>query len=353
MGARVLAVDDDSQIMQLTVRYLKNSGYEARGITDPRETATLIRSFNPDVCILDINMPFMSGPELLDEIKSIHPQTEVILLTGLNDTMLAVDLMKRGAADFLLKPLEPGQMEIAVSRALEHRTLVIENAEYRLHLEALVEERSRALNEALRNLHHIHAATLETLAMALDMRDEGTSGHSRRVADLAVEMARGLGVAEGDLIQIEHGALLHDIGKLRIPDSILWKPADLTPEEWEIMRRHPEYGYEFVRKIEFLNGAADIILCHHERYDGKGYPRGLKGNEISLGARIFALVDTLDAMVHDRPYHQGISFPAAREKILKLAGTHFDPALVEPALEHLERHMKTRSEARSDSPSDS
>jgi putative nucleotidyltransferase with HDIG domain len=353
MVARVLAVDDDPQIMQLTVRYLKNAGYEARGITDPRETAVLIRSFNPDVCILDINMPFMSGPELLDEIKSISSLTEVILLTGLNDTMLAVDLMKRGAADFLLKPLEPRQMDIAVSKALEHRSLVIENTEYRLRLEALVEERSRALNEALRNLSHIHGATLEALAMALDMRDEGTSGHSRRVADLVVEIARDLGIEERDLVQIEHGALLHDIGKLRIPDSILWKPADLTPEEWEIMRRHPEYGYEFVTKIEFLNGAADIILSHHERFDGTGYPRGLKGNEISLGARIFALVDTLDAMVHDRPYHRGIPFPVARGKILRLAGTHFDPALVEPALEHLERRMRSNSGARSDAPADS
>jgi putative nucleotidyltransferase with HDIG domain len=340
MAPKVLAIDDDPQLVTMTVRFLSHFGYEARGLSDPREAVALIRSFSPDVCILDINMPFVLGSDLLDEIKSINSQTEVILLTGMNDTMLAVDLMKRGAADFLLKPIEPKQMDVAVERALEHRRLVLENTAYKMHLEMLVEERSKALNEALEDLHQIHSATLETLAMALDLRDQGTSGHSRRVADMTLEISKNLGINDGELIQIEHGALLHDIGKLRIPDKILWKPAGLTPEEWEIMRRHPEYGYDFVKKIEFLKGAADIVLSHHERFDGTGYPRGLKGNEISLGARIFAVVDALDAIVHDRPYHRGIGFDEAREEIIKRSGTHFDPDLVEPALMHMEKCLK-------------
>jgi putative nucleotidyltransferase with HDIG domain len=335
MLSRVLAVDDDPQIVNLTVRFLDSFGYDARGLSDPREAPGFIRSFSPDVCILDINMPFVLGTDLLGEIKSINPHIEVILLTGINDTVLAVEMMKRGAADFLLKPIEPKQMDIAVARALEHRRLVLENTAYKLHLEMLVEERSKALNEALSHLNDLHGATLETLAMALDLRDQGTSGHSRRVADMTLGIASSLGITDGDLVQIEHGALLHDIGKLRIPDSILWKPAELSPEEWQIMRRHPEYGYDFVKKIEFLKGAADIILSHHEKYDGTGYPRGLKGNEISLGARIFSLVDAVDAIVHDRPYHRGIAFPIAREEIRRRAGTHFDPELVEPALAHL------------------
>lgn len=337
MLSRVLAVDDDPQVLNLTVRFLASFGYEARGLNDPREAPDLIRSFDPAVCIFDINMPFVLGSDLLDQVKSINPQTEVILLTGINDTVLAVEMMKRGAADFLLKPIQPKQMDIAVARALEHRRLVLENTAYKLHLEMLVEERSKALNEALAHLNELHGATLETLAMALDLRDQGTSGHSRRVADMTLGIASSLGITDGDLVQIEHGALLHDIGKLRIPDSILWKPAELSPEEWQIMRRHPEYGFEFVEKIEFLKGAADIILSHHEKYDGSGYPRGLKGEEISLGARIFALVDAADAIVHDRPYHRGIAFPVARKEILQKSGTHFDPELVKPALEHLEK----------------
>ena len=332
MPARILAVDDNPQIVDLTVRFLKGFGYDAFGMSDPREVADMVRSINPEVCILDIQMPFLSGSELLDSIKSIDYLTEVILLTGMNDTLLAVDLMKRGAADFLLKPLEPKQMEVAVARALEHRRLVVENTAYKLNLERLVEERSKALSDALRNLSDLHGATLETLATAIDLRDQGTSGHSRRVADMTIQVVKRMGINNGELVQIEHGALLHDIGKLRIPDSILWKPSELSPEEWEIMRKHPEYGFEFVQKIGFLKEAADIILSHHEKFDGTGYPRGLKGKEISFGARIFALVDAIDALLYDRPYHRGTAFSTACAEIRQRSGSHFDPELVEPTL---------------------
>lgn len=339
MLPRVLAVDDNPQIIDLTVRLLNSFGYDARGMCDPREVPDMVRSFMPEVCILDIQMPFVSGADLLDAIKAIDHLTEVILLTGVNDTVLAVDLMKRGASDYLLKPIEPKQMDVAVTRALEHRCLVIENAAYKLNLERLVEERSKALSDALRNLNDLHGATLETLAAAIDLRDEATSGHSRRVADMTIQVVRSMGIDNGELVQIEHGALLHDIGKLRIPDSILWKPSELTQEEWGIMRRHPQYGYEFVQKIGFLREAADIILSHHEKFDGTGYPRGLKGKNISFGARVFALIDSIDALIYDRPYRRGTAFLLACEEIRKRSGTHFDPDLVEPALEALKTYL--------------
>ena len=335
MPTRILAVDDDLHILNLTLQILKDSGYDARGLMDSREARGAVMSFRPEVCIVDVEMPFLSGSDLLDAIKAIDPFTEVVLLTNTNDTILAVDLMKRGAADYLLKPVGAKQVDLAVARALEHRRLVMENTAYKLNLENLVEQRSRALSDALRNLNELHSATLETLATAIDLRDQGTSGHSRRVADLTIRVAKKLGIHGGELTQIEHGALLHDLGKLRIPDSILWKPSVLTPEEWEIMRKHPEYGFEFVQKIGFLRGAADIILSHHEKYDGTGYPRGLKGKEISLAARIFALVDAVDALVYDRPYHRGSDFSTVREEITKRSGTHFDPDLVDAVLDCL------------------
>ena len=263
----------------------------------------------------------------------------------MNDTVQAVDLMKRGAADYLLKPVAAKQVDLAVAKALEHRRLVIENTAYKMNLEKLVEERSRALSDALRDLKELHGATLETLATAIDLRDQGTSGHSRRVADMTLCIAKKLGLNAGELTQIEHGALLHDLGKLRIPDSILWKPSALTPEEWEIMRKHPEYGFEFVQKIGFLRGAADIILSHHEKYDGTGYPRGLKGKEISLAARIFALVDAVDALVFDRPYHRGTGFAAVREEVMKRSGSHFDPDLVVFALDLLSSYFPDEGRA--------
>ena len=335
MPAKILAVDDNGPRLHETREALMGFGHEVRGSMDPREVSALVRSFQPDGCLLALELPYISGADLLDSIRGIDPYAEVILLTDFDDTMVAVDLMRRGAADYLLKPVEPETLDMAVTRALVHRRLVLENTAYEMRLEKLVEERSKALSDALRNLGELHHATLETLATAIDLRDQGTSGHSRRVADWPIRSARRMGIDGDGLLQIEHGALLHDLGKLRIPDSILWKPSALTPEEWHIMRRHPEYGFEFVQKIGFLRGAADIILSHHEKFDGTGYPRGLKGNEISPAARIFALVDAVDALVFDRPYHRGTDFSLVREEIMRRSGTHFDPVLAGPVLDIL------------------
>jgi putative nucleotidyltransferase with HDIG domain len=284
-------------------------------------------------------MPHMSGSVLLDQIKRRDATVEVIFLTAQDETSLAVDLMKRGAIDFLLKPVELNQLTLSVSRALEHRRLVKENEAYRLHLEQLVLEKTHALNEALSSLTHVHSATLDALSMALDFRDQSTSGHSRRVADLTSGAASVMGIMDSALVQIEHGALLHDIGKLRIPDSILWKPAKLTDEEWKTMRLHPQYGFEFLNNIEFLKGAAEIVYSHHEKFDGTGYPRKLRGDQIPFGARVFAIVDSVDAMIYKRPYNQPMKFREAAEEVRRCTGTQFDPALVDETLRYLADHV--------------
>jgi putative nucleotidyltransferase with HDIG domain len=189
-------------------------------------------------------------------------------------------------------------------------------------------ERPVELNDALKGLVSFHSGALEVLALALDYRDKSTSGHSRRVANLTVRVAKRHGVKGEALQQIEHGALLHDIGKLKIPDSILWKPQGLDDLEWVTMRKHPQYGYEFLRDLESLDQAAELVLAHHEKFDGSGYPRGLRGEDIPLGARIFAVVDAVDAMIYQRPYNAPITFREAVEEIRRCAGTHFDPDLV-------------------------
>src|SRR5688572_6381145 len=335
---KILVVDDESEIVEFVSKILENRGHEVRGLSDPRQSRTLFELFVPDVCVLDFRMPFVTGAELLDAFKQIDPMVEVIFLTGQEETMLAVDLMKRGAIDYLLKPVGRNQLHLAVSKALEHRRLVQENAAYKLHLEKLVAEKTDALDDALRSLSKLHAATLQTLALALDFRDQGTSGHSRRVSNLTTGVAREMGITGEALIQIEHGALLHDIGKLRVPDSILWKPGQLSDSEWITMRRHAEYGYEFVRNIEFLKGASEIVYSHHEKFAGDGYPRGIVGTRIPLGARLFAIVDALDALTYDRPYHKAVTFQEAATEIRHCAGSHFDPALIEPTLSFLEQH---------------
>src|SRR5207244_6497060 len=275
-------------------------------------------------CIFDFRMPFLSGADLLDVIKRKDRKVEVIFLTAQDEASLAVDLMKRGAMDYLLKPVELNQLLLSIGRALEHRRLIIENENYRLHLEQLVLDKTKALNQALTSLNRVHSATLDALSMALDFRDQSTSGHSRRVADLTAGAASAMGIKDSALVQIEHGALLHDIGKLKIPDSILWKPAQLTSEEWHVMRRHAEYGFEFLSNIGFLKGAAELVYSHHEKYDGTGYPRGLRGEEIPFGARVFMIVDTVDAMIYKRPYNHPVLFPESAAEIRRCTGTQFD-----------------------------
>ena len=341
-NAKILVVDDEAEIVAFIRELLISRGYDVLGLSDSIEASMQLKRFRPDVCILDFRIPHLSGAELLDIIKQQDSRIEVIFLTAQDETSLAVDLMKRGALDFLLKPVELNQLLLSIGRALEHRRLIIENENYRLHLEQLVLEKTRALNAALTSLKHVHSATLDALSMALDFRDQSTSGHSRRVADLTAGAAGVLGINGDSLVQIEHGALLHDIGKLKIPDSILWKASKLTDDEWTVMRRHPEYGFTFLSNIEFLKGAADIVYSHHEKYDGTGYPRQLRGDDIPFGARIFAIVDSIDAMIYKRPYNTPITFREAAGEVRRCAGTQFDPSLIEPTLEYLGDHVPSQ-----------
>ena|SRR5579883_1058496 len=337
--SRILVVDDEPEIVAFIRELLINRGYQVLGLSDSREVSARFDSFRPDACVFDFRMPHHSGADLLDFIKKKDSRIEVIFLTAQDEASLAVDVMKQGATDFLLKPVEVNQLLLSIGRALEHRRLVIENQDYRLHLEQLVLEKTKALNEALTSLNYVHSATLDALSMALDFRDQSTSGHSRRVADLTAGAAASMGIRDSALVQIEHGALLHDIGKLKIPDSILWKPARLDDSEWTTMRRHAEYGYQFLSNVEFLKGAAEIVYSHHEKYDGTGYPRGLRGEQIPFGARVFMVVDTVDAMIYKRPYNQPVSFREAAAEVRRCTGTQFDPGVVEPTLEYLKEHI--------------
>lgn len=209
------------------------------------------------------------------------------------------------------------------------RTLVQQNIE----LQQLTEN----LQQSLEELDDTYHATLESLSAALDARDHETEGHSKRVTSLTVAIARAMGVPESELLHIEWGSLLHDVGKIGVSDTILLKPGPLTPAEWEEMRRHPEIGYRMLRGVKFLEGALSIVLYHHERYDGKGYPRGLKDSEIPLGARIFAVADAYDAMTSPRPYRPARTKEEALAEIQQGAGTQFDPEVVEHFLKVIDR----------------
>jgi putative nucleotidyltransferase with HDIG domain len=254
------------------------------------------------------------------------------MATGEADVRIGIEAMRHGAADYLLKPFHPQAVVASLRRAIRIKAMERELEDYRRGLERMVEERTRQLEKARQRIEMTYDETLEALGGALDLRDSETSGHSYRVTRYCLEMARVLGATPDQLKQIARGAFLHDIGKIAIPDSILLKQGKLTAEERAIMEAHARIGYNLVSRIAFLAPAAEIILTHQERYDGLGYPQGLGGEEIPLGARTFAVADTLDAMTSNRPYRRALPYAAAREEIVREAGHQFDPKVVEAFL---------------------
>lgn len=335
----ILIVDDDQAIRDLLTEGLSDSGYRCDTACDGAEGLLKVRADGFALVVSDIDMPEMDGVQFLQEVKKVRPDTEIIMLTGLVDVDTAIQSMRLGASDYLTKPFNLAEVRITVERALEKQRLVRDNREYQKNLEARVAERTAELSrknqeveELFNRLKSSYQTTLEALATAVDTRDTETLGHSLRVASYTVAVARRMGVTEPELTDLYRGALLHDVGKIGIPDSILRKPGKLTPEEWVEMRKHPEIGYRILQGIDFLEASRELVLSHQETYDGSGYPRGLKGKEIPLGARIFAVVDTLDAITSDRPYRKALTHQAAREEILKYSGTQFDPDVVKTFL---------------------
>jgi putative nucleotidyltransferase with HDIG domain len=336
---KVLIVDDEPHVVELLTSYLERMGHETYGLSDPRRMESVLESVDPSVCILDFSMPHLNGLAVMDVVRESGPSRQVIFLTAEDDTGLAIDALKRGARDYLRKPVKLLDVERAVIEALEQRRSAMEHDAYLVGLQELVARRTAALDRAVGAREPVSLSTLEALASALDLRDQSTGGHSKRVANLTAGVAETMGIAGPELEQIRYGALLHDIGKLKIPDRILLKPGELTGEEWHIMRRHPEYGFDFVKRLPSLEGAAAMVHAHHEKFNGSGYPAGLAGESIPIGARIFAIVDAVDAMIFDRPYRKAIRFDEAEAEVRRCSGSHFDPDLVELALGYLKRSL--------------
>jgi putative nucleotidyltransferase with HDIG domain len=274
-------------------------------------------------------MPEMDGLSLVEWLRKTDPDVPAIMVTAMHDLSTALEAIRRGAYDYILKPFEKDHLYLGVRRALEHRRLVLENRNYQRNLEKLVEERTVQLKGALEQLEQSYDDTLEALGGALDLKDAETEGHCKRVTAFTIAIAKAMKVEPQLLPQIARAAFLHDIGKMAIPDQILRKPGPLTAEEREIMRTHCEIGYNMVTRIPFLREVAEIVLSHQEYFDGTGYPRGLRGEQIPVGARIFAVADALDAMISDRPYRKALPVTHARDEIQRCAGSQFDPKVVD------------------------
>jgi putative nucleotidyltransferase with HDIG domain len=278
-------------------------------------------------------MANLDGIGLLERTKERFPEMPVVMVTAVHDISVALAAIRNGAYDYLLKPFEREQLLATVRRALENRRLKQENRAYQTSLESLVAARTEQLKKALVDLERSYDITLEALGDALDKKDAETEGHSKRVTAFTIAIARAMGLSKEQIAVIARGAFLHDIGKMAVPDAILRKPGKLTPDEILIMQEHCYHGYEILKKIPFLHEAAEIVYAHQEKYDGTGYPRGLKGEEIPLGARMFSVADTLDAITSDRPYRPAQSLTAARDEIKLWSGRQFDPEVVKVFLE--------------------
>ena len=315
LAIRVLAIDDESSARKLLSLILGPPAFDCATASDGEEAIEILRHARFDVIISDLHMPGISGMELLAQVRRRYPRMAFLVTTGVDDVEVGVQAMRSGADDYLVKPLREDVVLISLESALHKRKLEQQVENYRQHLEEMIAERTEQLQAAVWQIEQTYEDTLQALGAAVDLRDNETAGHSQRVCRYSIGIALAMGWSEKQLGSLARGAYLHDIGKLGIPDSILLKPGPLTPEEWERMRQHVQIGFDLVKDIPFLADAAEIVLTHHERYDGRGYPGGLKGDEIPLSARIFAVADTLDAITSDRPYRLASSFAAARETI--------------------------------------
>jgi putative two-component system response regulator len=334
----LLIVDDQPRGRDALASVLESEGYTLIFACSGPEAISMARQTTPDLVLLDVMMPEMDGFEVCRRLRA-DPDLALVpifLVTALDDQASLLQGIQSGADDFVSKPFKRAELRARV------RTITRLN-----RFRTLLDERQQAAEELTR----AYDATLEGWSRALDLRDHETEGHSRRVTEMTVRLARALGIDGADIEHIRRGALLHDIGKMGVPDAILLKPGPLNDEEWAVMRRHPTMAYELLAPIPYLRQSLDIPRCHHEKWDGSGYPRGLSGTAIPVAARIFAVVDVWDALSNDRPYRKAWPPEMVYQHLASLAGSHFDPIVVMTFLHLLDADCDTGALPAKDMPS--
>lgn len=322
---RILIVDDEELVRRLLHQRLSAEGYQCHEAGSAKQAVDKLLNNSFGLVILDIKMPGKSGVELLPKIKASHPDIAVIMATAVTDTNTAIQCMKQGAYDYVTKPFNLDEVVLSVGRALEKRRLGLENRDYQQHLEQKVEAQARKIRVSF-------LSAVTALAYALEAKDEYTSGHSQRVAEISIAVAKELGMPRYSIEKIRLAGLIHDIGKIGMRESILNKLGRLTNEEFHQVKRHPEIGEHILNPIVDDEKIIMVVRHHHEHYDGTGYPDGLSGEQIPLGARILALADTYDAMTSKRSYRRAMSAEAACSEIERCKGTQFDPEVVDAFL---------------------
>jgi len=336
--AKILIVDDEVRVREILSRKLADEGYHCLTAPNGNNALKLLKTDQVDLVLLDIMMPGKSGTKVLKEIKAKYPDTAVIMVTAIADVQTAIGLMKVGAYDYMIKPVELNVLLVSLDRALEKRRLLIENRDYQLHLEQKVKEQTKKIRQSFLN-------SITSLAYALEAKDKYTRGHSERVTEIAMAVARELALPKCMTGKIRLAGLLHDVGKIGVSESILNKPGKLTSEEFEQVKSHCEIGERILSPMVEDKEILEMVRHHHERYDGSGYPDGLSGGQItkeasimaaaevcdsilSPGAMALAVADAYDAMTSDRPYRPAMTPEAACAELKKGKGKQFDPVIV-------------------------
>jgi diguanylate cyclase (GGDEF)-like protein len=327
---RVLILDDEPSIRQILGQMLTMMRFEVTSTATLDEALLAIETVPEDfdLVLTDLHLGNGTGIDLLQALKSKAPWTVKLVVSAYASKETAIECLRHGAFDFIEKPFALAQIRAAMDRALDHRKLLVANRRYQNQLEELVRQRSERLAHALESLRRSYSQTIQTLALMIDAREAHTGMHCRIAREAVRLLVRQMNISHHDLETIEMGAMLHDIGKLGIPDAILQKPGPLTPEEQQVMRRHPRIGYDLLAGAPFLHDVAEIVLQHHEAFDGSGYPEGLTGDQICIGARVFAVIDAYHAMRSMRCYRPALDEETACAEIVRCSGRQFDPAAV-------------------------
>ena len=325
----VLLLEDQVQVRELVAAMLKTRGlaFDASCIADARKLTAKKRY---DLILVDDGLPDGSGLSFVQEEPLASPF--VVVITGSRDFQTAVRALRNGAVDFISKPFSVGDFLRRIDTAIEKWKSRQQLREQADALETLVENRALELSQSFRQINEVHDNTVLALGAALNLKDHETAEHCARVSENSVALGRILSLSELELRHLKWGAYLHDVGKIGIPEQVLLKKGPLSAEERTIVQKHPRMGYELLRNIDFLTPASDVVLSHHERYDGDGYPHRLRGSRIPLRARIFSIMDALDAITSDRPYQLASPISAAVKEIGSRAGSQFDPEIVQPFL---------------------
>lgn len=324
----LLIIDQDETKRKILTSFF-SSKYNCDEADSLNTAVDKIRGKEYSVILTAFSLSSANALDLIPYLQELSPRTIPVFMSDSDSAGNTVRAFRAGAFEVIQKPFELKKADIVIEKAFGKFEIRSLKDRYQYHLEELVAERTVELDKALEEVENSYRSTLKALVQALETRDFETHGHSERVVTFSLRLGYELGLEKEAMRDLELGALLHDIGKIGVPDAVLRKPAKLNEDEWAKMKLHPQHGQKILRNIPFLEGASRIVAQHHERWDGGGYPFGLRGEDIDIGARIFAVVDAFDAMVSDRVYRKGCSYQDALEELERCAGTQFDPMIVE------------------------